>query len=69
MRSRRRGVGTARSTVAVPGWSAEAAARPATSKRRKARTNDVQDVLDGRAQSVHGARTYVKAASDGRFTS
>ena len=35
---------------------------------RKSRTNGMQDVLDGRAQRVQGARTYVKAVSDGRFT-
>ena len=67
MRSRRWVVGSALSTAVAPEFPAEVAARVGTSKPRKARTNVVQDVLDGRAQRVQGARTYVKAVSDGRF--
>ena len=67
MRSRRRGVGSALSTAVAPGSSAGTAARLGTSKPRKARTNGVQEVLDSRAQRVRGARTYMKAVSDGRF--
>ena len=68
MRSRRWVVGSALSTAVGQGSSARPAACVGTSKPRKARTNGVQDVLDGRAQRVQGARTYVKAVSDGRFT-
>ena len=67
MRSRRWVVGSALSTAVGPGSSAEPAARLGTSKPRKARTNVVKDVLDGRAKRVQGARTYVKAVSDGRL--